>query len=230
MVHIKKEKGDLAVYKTMSDLAQKGYYVFTTVTEHLPFDLIACRDGVCYRIQAKYSSDGFIDDKCSWSDKHGAHTRKYEKQDFDYYSLYLPSKDVVVYPSISFGGKTIAFEIPASPTPFYWYEDFMEFTQQKEKRTFFEFGVYLTRDAGNRNCPTENISNRKVIRPSKEELQKLVWEIPTSKLAIHFGVSDKAIGKWCKSYGITKPARGYWVSKKSVDNETASNHDVECRL
>lgn len=46
---------------------------------------------------------------------------------------------------------------------------------------------------------------------SKEELTKLVWEMPSSKLSKQLGVSDKAIEKWCKLYGITKPERGYWA-------------------
>ena len=55
------------------------------------------------------------------------------------------------------------------------------------------------------------INSRKVERPSKEELQKLIWEIPTIHVAKKFGVSDKAIEKWCKAYEIGKPPRGYWA-------------------
>lgn len=55
------------------------------------------------------------------------------------------------------------------------------------------------------------LDKRKVERPSKEELQKLVWELPTMGLAKQFGVSDKAIEKWCKDYQIAKPPRGYWA-------------------
>jgi hypothetical protein len=62
-----------------------------------------------------------------------------------------------------------------------------------------------------RKC--SRIASRRVERPSKEELEKLIWEIPTSQLALRFGVSDVAIAKWCKSYGITKPQRGYWAKK-----------------
>jgi len=51
---------------------------------------------------------------------------------------------------------------------------------------------------------------RRVERPSKEELEKMLWEKPTSELCKSFGVSGKAIEKWAKSYGITKPKRGYW--------------------
>ena len=56
-------------------------------------------------------------------------------------------------------------------------------------------------------------NSRKVERPSKEELQKLIWEIPTIHVAKKFGVSDKAIEKWCKAYEINKPPRGYWAKR-----------------
>jgi 5-methylcytosine-specific restriction endonuclease McrA len=60
-----------------------------------------------------------------------------------------------------------------------------------------------------RNTPRPDA--RKVSRPSKEELEKLLWEKPTTQLAVDFGVSDNAIAKWAKSYGIEKPPRGYWA-------------------
>lgn len=56
---------------------------------------------------------------------------------------------------------------------------------------------------------------RKIEWPSKRELKKLVWEIPTQQLAEKLGVSDNAIGKMCYRWGIDKPPRGYWA-KNSV--------------
>lgn len=54
-----------------------------------------------------------------------------------------------------------------------------------------------------------NIKRRIVERPSKELLQKELWEIPTSILCKKYNVSDTAIAKWAKAYGISKPPRGY---------------------
>jgi hypothetical protein len=51
-------------------------------------------------------------------------------------------------------------------------------------------------------------SRRFEVRP--EELEKLVWEMPTTQVAALFGVSDKAVEKRCKKFGIRKPPRGYW--------------------
>lgn len=55
-----------------------------------------------------------------------------------------------------------------------------------------------------------------IVWPVKEELEKLVWEMPTKQLAKQLGVSDSAIGKRCKKLEIKKPPRGYWMKKRSL--------------
>lgn len=63
------------------------------------------------------------------------------------------------------------------------------------------------------NC--RGLNNRKVKRPSKEELEKLIWEKPIIHLAKDYDVSDNAIRKWCKKYGIDFPSNGYWLKKEN---------------
>ncbi|KAB1109273.1 hypothetical protein F4V89_27930 [Neorhizobium galegae] len=46
---------------------------------------------------------------------------------------------------------------------------------------------------------------------SREELFALVWERPTSEIAIELGVSDVAVGKLCEKMQVPKPTRGYWA-------------------
>lgn len=53
--------------------------------------------------------------------------------------------------------------------------------------------------------------------PSKAELEKAVWQTPTTKLAVEYGVSDVAVAKWCKKYGIKKPPRGYWRKQQALE-------------
>lgn len=55
----------------------------------------------------------------------------------------------------------------------------------------------------------------KIRWPTKQELEKLVWEQSTSQIAKKLGVSDKAVEKWCKKMSISKPPRGYWAKIKS---------------
>jgi hypothetical protein len=56
---------------------------------------------------------------------------------------------------------------------------------------------------------------KRLFDPNKEELELLVWQFPTTKVAEMFGVSDKAIDKRCKILGISKPGRGYWRKKET---------------
>lgn len=64
------------------------------------------------------------------------------------------------------------------------------------------------------NVHIRNLNNRKVQdRPIKEELEKLLWEMPTTKIATIYQVSDKAVEKWAKAYGLSKPPRGYWAKQ-----------------
>ena len=50
---------------------------------------------------------------------------------------------------------------------------------------------------------------------SAEELEKLVWGMPTNQIAALLGVSDKAIEKRCKRLKISKPPRGHWAKLDS---------------
>ncbi len=48
----------------------------------------------------------------------------------------------------------------------------------------------------------------------REELYKMVWSEPVSKLARGYGLSDRGLGKICARLEIPVPGRGYWQMKK----------------
>lgn len=218
------EKGDIGMFAVMKDLNEKGYDIFLpAVSEHLKFDLVILKDNIFYKIQVKYRSlynktSIVIPGHTIWNDRNGAHKTKYEKGDFDYYAIYVPEFNKIIYPSLEFAGHNVCFKVPNSPTPFYWCEDFIGFTNKVIKKSAGDFGVDCKKIMSDRSKSPKaiesNLKKRKVIRPSKEELSKLLWEKPTTQIAKEFGVSDKAIEKWSKSYGISKPPRGYWEKKK----------------
>jgi len=203
------EKGDIGTTQVIADLTKKGYTIFVpAVTESLPFDIVAYKDGVFKRIQCKYSSDGTV---CR-----GTQGKKYRDNDFEYYGIYLSDIDQVIYPSIKFRGATIAVTPRRSLQKFFWWEDFKSFTDNAAKRGYKDFNLSSENVINNPNFAKKGIpklDKRKVVRPEKEELKKLLWEVPTQKLAERYGVSDKAVEKWAKSYGIDKPPRGYWAKK-----------------
>lgn len=49
-------------------------------------------------------------------------------------------------------------------------------------------------------------------RPSKERLHYMLWNTPTKKIGLTYGVSDNTIAKWAEAFCLTKPPRGYWMS------------------
>jgi len=46
--------------------------------------------------------------------------------------------------------------------------------------------------------------------PPASELERLVWLIPSTRVAAMYGVSDSAVARRCRLLGIKKPGRGYW--------------------
>lgn len=54
------------------------------------------------------------------------------------------------------------------------------------------------------------LSYRKVSKPDKILLEQLITTRPLTAIAKEYGVSDKTVAKWCKSYQICSKPRGYW--------------------
>ena len=53
-------------------------------------------------------------------------------------------------------------------------------------------------------------------RPSREELEKMVSEIPMTKIGIKYGVSGNAVKKWCRGCGMVLPNnRGHWAKVRA---------------
>jgi hypothetical protein len=67
--------------------------------------------------------------------------------------------------------------------------------------------------------------------PPKDILEKIVWEKPTTHIAKDFGVTDKAVTKWCRKYDIKKPEPGYWAKMKPIKAGTViTEHGKQFRV
>ena len=53
-------------------------------------------------------------------------------------------------------------------------------------------------------------AQRRCTHPGKAKLRMLINTMPITKIAESFGVSDNAVRKWCRMYGIEMRPRGYW--------------------
>lgn len=71
-------------------------------------------------------------------------------------------------------------------------------------------------DSDRSYCSSKCFSDNNIkFNISKEDLLVMVWEMPTTKVAEILGVSDVAVAKRCKKFGIPKPPRGYWEKLKA---------------
>src|SRR4051812_41091452 len=94
-MHIKKQKGDLGVVHAIAETTSQGWNVSLPITEHASYDFIAENNGVCKRVQVKYTTpnSGVLKARLRscWADRHGSHARKREKRDFDILAIYNPN-------------------------------------------------------------------------------------------------------------------------------------------
>ena len=74
--------------------------------------------------------------RTSWSDKHGTHVRHYSREQFDYYAIYCPEKDIVLYvPNSSDCPKAIRFEKTANnqKCDVKWAKDYLKLDRESSE-------------------------------------------------------------------------------------------------
>lgn len=118
MAHHTKDKGDLGVAKANADLVAQGYLVLLPMTEHAPFDLVAYRDDVFWRIQVKYRAArrGAVEVAFSstWADARGIHTQPVDKSQIDVMCIYCPDTDACYYVKPADFGSSVAIRVSPS--------------------------------------------------------------------------------------------------------------------
>lgn len=72
-----------------------------------------------------------------------------------------------------------------------------------------------------------NHHHDKKLNISKEELEKMVWIKPMTKLGELYNVSDKTIKKWCEKWNINGPKRGDWRKIQALGIQPQSKKDWE---
>lgn len=65
--------------------------------------------------------------------------------------------------------------------------------------------------------------SKKPVRLMRDELHRLVWETPMSRLAAQYGISGNGLAKICKRLNIPYPPRGYWAKKAAGKKVISKN-------
>lgn len=132
--HHTKEKGDLGLLAVSLDLAKKGYKIFTSSSEHLPFDLIAYKDRKFFRIQVKYrkATDGvsiMIPFKTVYADRNGSHIHRYDLDSLDFFAVYCPDTEKCYYvdpQSCCINGISLRLNKPVNNQEVHLAEDYLD--------------------------------------------------------------------------------------------------------
>ena len=66
-----------------------------------------------------------------------------------------------------------------------------------------------------------NLKSRKVERPSKEQLMSDMHDMSMVKVGAKYGVSDNAVRKWLKTYGLANPTMSRAVATVTEGSETS---------
>ncbi len=132
-MHHTKVKADIGLTKVISDLTLKGCIPCIPLSEHQAYDIVAMRNGKAFKLQVKYArlkKNGTVEVRFrrSWADKNGSHARPYSEEEFDYYAIYYPEKDKVLYiPNKANSPKAIRFDEPSNNQARYikWADDYL---------------------------------------------------------------------------------------------------------
>lgn len=209
------QKSQIALLKVALRLTELGYATYATIGElKHPTDLVGIKNKVCHKFQIKYMDR---ENTAVINVPRGNDGKKYEPGDFDFYALYVPTLDVVLFPAFEFMMKNIRLEFSKGVNTFFWYEDFLEPTMEAKKRSPKEFNLPRPKHLDERTGGARP-ETYKVERPSKETLNELIWSMPTTEVAKKFNMSDNGISRWISDYGLTKPPRGYWQRKNAGKN------------
>jgi hypothetical protein len=133
-LHHTKVKADIGLTKVISDLTVKGYVPCIPLSEHQAYDIIAvANNGNMFKLQVKYArlkKNGTVDVRFrrNWADRKGSYSKAYSVNEFDYYAIYCPEKNKILYvPNDSCCPKAIRFDKPANNQARYirWADDYL---------------------------------------------------------------------------------------------------------
>jgi hypothetical protein len=141
-MHHTKVKADIGLGKVIVSLTMMGFVPCIPLSEHQPYDIVAvAKDGSTCKIQVKYAGlkkNGTIDVhfRRSWADSKGSYTKAYSEDEFDFYAIYCPEKEVVLYVANDKNcPKAIRFDKPANNQTRYikWADNYLTIKRESSE-------------------------------------------------------------------------------------------------
>ena len=222
-----KDKGNIGEAITLAEFTKRGIQVSIPFGDNARYDLIADFNNKLNKIQVKYCNqeikNGSITCPCISSINHTTNKGPitYEN-DIDYFVFYLAEwNDIIIVPIEEIGNKkSISFRktIPVASQNYHLVQDytFTKFFDNKtedepiidlhnslkKKNTCIDCGTPISNNATRCKSCAAKMQRKKTDRPDRETLKELVRHTPFTQIANQYGVSDKAITKWCIAENI----------------------------
>jgi hypothetical protein len=133
---ITKVKGDIGVTAAIYEMTKHGFNISLPIAEHLPYDLIAEKDGIPCRVQVKYvtlkKGVMIVEFRHIWYNSNGVHISNRLCGEFDLLACYCPQTEKCYFVSDKdFNNKSaviLRMEKPKASTssPFRMMDDYVD--------------------------------------------------------------------------------------------------------
>ena len=216
-------RGNIVELQCISKFFEYGIECSIPYGNGAKYDFIADINGKLIKVQCKAAA---FTDNVSFSFR-ATYKRtltgtncKYTKEQIDYFATYYLGEVYLIPVEECSTAKTLRLAPPANgQTRYNKAEDYKfenvllnVFNIEKPQEEMFKkamikhycvsCGKVEVREEGKMCCACVHKAQRRVERPSREELKDMIRNIPFIQIAKKYGVSDKAIVKWCVSENL----------------------------
>lgn len=213
------QQGDIGEARAIYEFTKLGYTVSRPLHTHVPYDLIVDKDGILSRVQVKTSTYIAHESTQTYQVKvstSGGNTKINIRKHFDASlvdMLFVLTADdrCWIIPTSEITSGTVVL-VGTARYEQYQITGWVKQQEAVEKEPAKRIKRYRPTSA----VPHEpKMDKREVIPPfTKDELEKLLWEVSTTTIAKRFKMSDNGIARWAKKWNLSKPPRGYWAKQR----------------
>lgn len=200
------QQGDLGEARAVYELVKLGYMLSKPMHVHLPYDFIAEKDDILYRVQVKTSghmlrktTQVYQVQLCSTGGNRLVNTRThFDSTKIDLLFVMTTDDRCWLIPANNITSKTV---INVGTVQ---YAD-CQVT-----------GPKLNLKQSVQPAELLKVDMREKVPPfTREELKRLLQEHPTVSIGKMFNMSDNGVARWAKKWNLPKPPRGYWQKQEA---------------
>lgn len=218
------QKGLLTELQCQADFTELGILLSQPITQDSRYDFIADINGCLVKIQCKTASvdadETYIKFSGYTTNVRNNATKLYTEKEVDYfYTCYKDNSYLIPQQEVG-RAKTLRFSCKENNPNISWAKDFeLNYILQKD----FDFSCQKVSSTVIKKTTTSNkcavcgedisesakyciscshLQQHRAVRPSREELKKMIKEKTFVQIGKDFNVSDNAVRKWCRKENL----------------------------